>query len=71
MDLVTPAIGLVFWTVLIFFILLVLLRAFAWKPILNAVNERNESILEALSSAEKAKEEMTKPLPSPPRSRTL
>ncbi len=60
MDLVTPAIGLVFWTVLIFLILLVLLRVFAWKPILNAVNERNESIQEALAAADKAKEEMIK-----------
>ncbi|HAM99694.1 MAG TPA: ATP synthase F0 subunit B [Marinilabiliales bacterium] len=60
MDLVTPAIGLVFWTVLIFLILLLLLRAFAWKPILNAVDERNESIKEALAAADKAKEEMIK-----------
>ncbi|MBI9066675.1 MAG: F0F1 ATP synthase subunit B [Salinivirgaceae bacterium] len=60
MDLVTPAIGMIFWTVLIFLFLLVLLRAFAWKPILNAVNERNESIAEALNSAEQAKEEMAK-----------
>lgn len=58
MDLVTPAIGLIFWTVLIFTILLILLRAFAWKPILNAVKERNDSISEALSSAENAKKEM-------------
>lgn len=60
MDLVTPAIGLVFWTVLIFLILLVLLRKFAWKPILNAVKDRTDSIKEALNSAEKAKEEMAK-----------
>lgn len=60
MDLVTPAIGLLFWTVLIFLILLGLLRAFAWKPILNAVKERTESISEALNSADKAKEEMVK-----------
>lgn len=59
MDLVTPAIGLIFWTVLIFTILLILLRALAWKPILNAVKERNDSISEALNSAEKAKEEMS------------
>lgn len=60
MDLVTPAIGLIFWTVLIFVILLVLLRVFAWKPILNAINQRNDSIADALNSAEKAKEEMVK-----------
>ncbi len=55
-----PAIGIVFWTTLIFLILLVLLKVFAWKPILNAVKERNDSISEALNSAEKAKEEMSK-----------
>ena len=60
MELVTPAFGMIFWTVLIFLFLLVLLKKFAWKPILNAVNERNESIADALTSAEKAKEEMTK-----------
>ncbi len=60
MDLVTPAIGLVFWTVVIFILLLVVLRLFAWKPILNAINERNESINDALKSADNAKEEMAK-----------
>lgn len=58
MDLVTPAIGLIFWTVLIFIILLIVLRAFAWKPILSAVKNRNEKIANALEAAEKAKEEI-------------
>ncbi len=58
MDLVTPAIGLIFWTVLIFIILLILLGKFAWKPILNAVRSRNNSIEEALKSADRAKAEM-------------
>lgn len=58
MNLVTPAIGLIFWTVLIFVILLIVLRAFAWKPILNVVKSRNEKIANALEAAEKAKEEM-------------
>ena len=60
MDLVTPGIGLIFWTTLIFLLLLVVLRAFAWKPILNAVKVREESIRSALMSAEKAKEDMQK-----------
>jgi F-type H+-transporting ATPase subunit b len=60
MDLVTPAIGLVFWSVLIFLILLFLLYKFAWKPILGAVNDRNQSIEEALAAADRAKEEMVK-----------
>lgn len=60
MDIITPDIGLVFWTVSIFLILLVVLRAFAWKPIVNAVNQRNQQISEALNAADKAKEEMKK-----------
>ena len=58
MQLVTPAIGLMFWTVVIFMLLLILLKRFAWKPILKAVDDRNSSINEALASAEKAKSEM-------------
>jgi len=60
MDLVTPEVGLVFWTALSFFILLFLLGKFAWKPILNAVNEREQSIETALSRAEAVKEEMAR-----------
>jgi F-type H+-transporting ATPase subunit b len=58
MDLVTPEIGLVFWTGLVFIIVLIILRRVAWKPILTAVNEREESIENALASAEKAREEV-------------
>ena len=58
MDLVTPDIGLIFWTTVSFAILYFVLSKFAWKPILGAVNEREKSIKEALSAAEKAKEEM-------------
>lgn len=58
MDLVTPEIGLVFWTSLVFIIVLIILRRVAWKPILTAVSEREESIENALSSAEKAREEV-------------
>ena len=58
MQLVTPAIGLMFWTVVIFMLLLILLKKFAWKPILKAVDDRNSYINEAIASAEKAKSEM-------------
>ncbi len=58
MDLVTPEIGLIFWTTVTFVILLFLLAKFAWKPILSAVKNREESIREALLSADKAREEM-------------
>ncbi len=58
MELVTPAFGLVFWMLVTFLIVLVLLKKFAWKPILNMIKEREESIENALSAAEKAKNEM-------------
>ena len=50
--------GLIIWTTVIFTLLLIVLKKFAWKPILTAVDERNESIVNALKLAEKAKEEM-------------
>ncbi len=58
MELVTPGIGLIFWTSVVFIVLIILLKKFAWSPILKAVDDRNNSINEALSSAEKAKSEM-------------
>ena len=58
MDIVTPAVGQIFWGGLVFIILLILLAKYAWKPILNAVNEREKSISESLELAEKTKEEM-------------
>lgn len=60
MDLITPSIGLVFWTSLSLLILLIILRAFAWKPILAAIHEREASIEEALGKAEQAKNEMAR-----------
>lgn len=58
MDLVTPDIGLIFWTTVSFVILYFILAKYAWKPILGAVNDREKSIKDALTAAEKAKEEM-------------
>ncbi|RMA65953.1 F0F1 ATP synthase subunit B [Ulvibacter antarcticus] len=52
------SIGLFFWQAVVFILLLLLLRKFAWKPILNAVNEREQGIRDALDAAEKAKLEM-------------
>ena len=60
MGLVTPDIGLVFWTTLSFLIVLFLLGKMAWKPILKGLKEREASIEDALQNAEKAREEMTK-----------
>ena len=52
------SVGLFFWQTLLFVILVFFLRKYAWKPILNAVEEREEGIKNALDSAEKAKNEM-------------
>lgn len=52
------SIGLFFWQIILFVLLLLLLRKFAWKPILRAVSEREEGIKDALASAENAKKEM-------------
>ncbi len=60
MELVTPEVGLIFWTTLSFLILLFILGKYAWKPILAAVNEREQSIETALSRAEAVKEEMAR-----------
>ena len=49
MDLVTPDIGLIFWTTVSFAILYFILAKFAWKPILGAVNEREKSIEEMVN----------------------
>jgi len=50
--------GLFIWQVLIFVGLIFLLKKFAWKPILDAVNEREQGIKNALESAESARNEM-------------
>ena len=52
------SVGLFFWQIIIFTLLLLLLGKFAWKPILNAINEREEGIKNALAAAEEAKKEM-------------
>ena len=58
MDLVTPGFGLIFWQLITFLIVLFLLSKFAWKPIMAGLRERETSIENALSMAEKAKLEM-------------
>lgn len=58
MGLVMPNPGTIFWMIIIFAIVLFILKKFAWKPILNALKEREESIANALNSAEEAKKEV-------------
>lgn len=54
-PLVLPDIGLVFWNTIAFIVLFFVLRAFAWKPMLKAIHDREQSIEDALSKADKMK----------------
>lgn len=58
MELLTPSIGNIFWTAVVFLLLVILLTTFAWKPILSAVKTREDNIQDALNQAKLAKKEM-------------
>jgi F-type H+-transporting ATPase subunit b len=58
MGLLIPEFGLLVWMVFAFGIVLFVLSKYAWKPILQALKDREHSIDEALSSAKKAREEV-------------
>jgi F-type H+-transporting ATPase subunit b len=60
MQLVTPDIGLLFWMLVSFLIVLFVLKKFAWKPILNMLHKREESIEQALKAADRARDDMFK-----------
>jgi len=57
-PLVLPDIGLVLWSTVAFILLLIVLGKFAWKPIMKAIDEREQGIEDALSKAEKMKTEI-------------
>jgi F-type H+-transporting ATPase subunit b len=58
MGLVSPNPGTIFWMLLIFGIVFYILKRFAWKPILNALKERENSIRDALNSADLARKQI-------------
>jgi F-type H+-transporting ATPase subunit b len=60
MGLLTPDTGTIFWTFLGFLFVFLILKKFAWKPILHAIKERDNSIANALNAAEKAKKEVSR-----------
>ena len=57
-PLLTPGLGLIFWTFVAFLIVLFVLRKFAWKPILSSLKQREISIASAIASAESMRAEM-------------
>src|SRR5437773_9679405 len=58
-PLLSPSYGLIIWTLLAFLIVLYLLKKLAWKPILKSLNDREQSIQNALDEAKKAREEIS------------
>jgi F-type H+-transporting ATPase subunit b len=58
MSLILPDLGLLFWTTVIFVLFWFLMGKFAFKPIVKAIKDREQSIDDALSAADKAKNEM-------------
>ena len=58
MDLLTPSFGLIIWTLIAFVIVFLILKKYAWKPILSSLSEREKNINDSIQSAEKIKAEM-------------
>ena len=58
MQLLTPAFGLIFWTVISFLIVFYILKKFAWTQILESMNKREKGIADSLATAENVRAEM-------------
>jgi F-type H+-transporting ATPase subunit b len=58
MSLLTPHLGFFIWTLVAFIVVFLLLKKFAWKPIIKSLNERESNIANSIATAEKVKAEM-------------
>ncbi|XOD68066.1 MAG: F0F1 ATP synthase subunit B [Flavobacteriales bacterium Tduv] len=58
MNLLTPSFGLIVWQLIIFVVLLALLGKFAWKPIMQFIEQREENIRSSLEMAKRVEKEM-------------
>ncbi len=58
MDLLTPELGLFVWTLIAFLIVFVILKKFAWGPILKSLGDREKSIADSIAAADRVKAEM-------------
>src|SRR5712691_6404858 len=57
-PLVQPDPGLFIWTILVFLVLLALLTKFAWRPLLQALDSRQETIRKSLDDVQQASREL-------------
>ncbi len=60
MNLITPDFGLIFWQTIILLVVLFILKKYAWKPILQAIELRQKNIQKNLLAAEKANDTVKK-----------
>lgn len=60
MELIKPDLGLLFWMIISFGVVFFVIARYAWRPILNALRDRERSINKSLLAAQKAKDEMAK-----------
>ena len=58
MELLTPGLGLLVWNLVAFLILFIILRKFAWKPILKMLGDRESKIADSIATADRVKAEM-------------
>jgi len=58
MSLLTPHLGFFVWTLVAFIVVFLLLKKFAWKPILKSLGDREKNIADSIAAAEKVKAEM-------------
>lgn len=58
MDLLSPGPGLIVWTLLAFIVVFLILKKFAWKPILSSLKQRESNIADSLATAERVRAEM-------------
>jgi F-type H+-transporting ATPase subunit b len=59
MDLLTPAFGLIIWTLIAFLVVFFILKKFAWPAILGGLKKREQTIADSLATAERIKVEMS------------
>lgn len=58
MELLLPALGLIFWTLVAFGIVFFILKKYAWSAILKGLNEREQNIADSIATADKVRQEM-------------
>lgn len=60
MELLMPGLGLIFWMTVAFGVVLIILKKYAWKPILNVLNQREAKLAQSLANARRIEQEMAK-----------